>query len=494
MKMNKKIVNDFSKVLKQELIFDLAGKVAKKIPGSEIYVVGGAVRDVILGRPIKDIDILVRKVKIVDLEKFLKSYGKVDLVGKRFSVLKFLPRGGRQQLDISIPRLDFSFGTGGYKDVKVKSDPDLPIEEDLARRDFTINAMAWNVVTNELVDPYGGLKDLKLKIIRTVGSPKERFAEDYSRLLRAIRFAIQLGFKIEEKTWSAVKKHIGHINDLAESGERKVPFEIISSEFLKAFNANPVETVKIYFECGAMAKLMPEIVKMKGCAQPKKYHSEGDVLTHTLLALQNLESKTFKKYFAAPPDLSTKTAVFLHDIAKPTTKRKMEGRVVFYNHDKEGAKIARRLLDRMKMSAPPELGVDIDKIFWMIEHHLVFFYSQPNEMKKTTLEKYFFGPAGRGESLLQLFLVDALATKPEKEKLDLSRFKMAYQLWNEMKENKKEVPPKPFLNGDEVMKILKLAPGPKVGEVLESLREEQLNGRIKSKKEAEFFLKKTLTL
>ncbi|MFA5133423.1 MAG: HDIG domain-containing metalloprotein [Patescibacteria group bacterium] len=492
MKPGNKNSDKFNALLEKEGILNLAKKIAHKFKDAEVYAVGGAVRDIILGRPVKDLDILIRKVRFSDLEKFLKTKGKVDAVGKRFSVLKFLGKGLKKQLDIAIPRLDFSFGTGGYKDVKTKSDPNLPIEEDLARRDFSINAMAWNILEERLADPFGGIADLKAKLIKTVGAPKERFGEDYSRMLRAIRFAIQLDFKIEDKTWNGIKKYISHINDMTEGGERKVPYEVISAEFLKSFSASPSGTIEKYLDCGAIKKLMPEILKMKGCSQPPEFHGEGDVLTHTLLALDNLDSKIFKKYFSSDPDLTTKVAILFHDIGKPSAKKKLDGRVVFHNHDKEGAKIARNILERMKMSAPPEIGIDTGKIEWLIENHLVFLHSHPRDMKKTTLEKYFFGRYG-GESLLQLFLADAWATKPEGKDVDLERFKVAYKLWKEMRGTKKEAPPKPLINGDGIMKILKIPSGPKVGQVLELLREEQLTGRIKTKKEAENFLKK-LTL
>ncbi|MFH1193959.1 MAG: CCA tRNA nucleotidyltransferase [bacterium] len=525
MKEYEKLIKKFDAVLRERLVFDLAEKMIKKIPKAEVYLVGGAVRDVILGRPVKDIDILVRKVSPADLEKFLKTQGKVDLVGKRFSVLKFTPKtagllrgvkprtelcsGARarndgageatRQIDIALPRTDFSYGTGGYKDVKVKSDPNLAVEEDLARRDFTVNAMAWNVLEKKIIDPYGGLLDLKKKIIRTVGLPKERFGEDYSRMLRAVRFAMQLDFKIESNTRAAIKKYIGRINDLTPTsplglrgagGDRKVPYEVIVSEFLKSFSVAPRKTIETYFDCGAIKKLMPELLTMKKCSQPKEHHSEGDVLTHTLIALDNINSKMFKKYFPEPVSLTAKVAILLHDIGKPKSKKKMDGRTVFYNHDKIGAGMAKNFLERLKFSAPPDIGIDAEEVVWLVGNHLLFFYSPPEQMKKTTLEKYLFNKRFSGLSHMQLFLADATATKPEKIKLDLTRFKKAYELWRSFQKTEKLEMPKPFLNGDEVMKILKIAPGPKVGDILNLLREEQLNGRVKTKKDAEKFIKK----
>jgi len=523
MKTDKKTDNDFSAILKERGIFELAEKLSKKFSargGSalggkkiEIFLVGGAVRDIILGRPVKDIDILARGVKITELEKELKKLGEVNLVGKRFGVLKFLPkamglprldkigaRNDRKEIDIALPRTDFSFGTGVYRDFKVKYDPNLPVESDLERRDFTINAMAYNIYNGRIVDPFGGMGDLKKKIIRAVGKPEARFKEDYSRMLRAIRFSMQLGFKIETKTWEAIKKHIGHINDTIppapsvtkggkrEVAERKVPYEVIASEFLRSFNVAPVETVKKYLECGALAKLLPELLMMKKCSQPKEHHSEGDVLTHTLLALENINSKMFKKYFKEPVSLTTKVAILFHDVGKPPAKKKMDGRTVFYNHDKIGAELAGKILNRLKLSAPPEVGVNIDEIAWLIENHLLFFYAPPDKMKKTTVEKYLFHKNFSGTAHMQLFLADAMATKPEKNATDFTRFKAAYKLWKSLQGKQTQAPPKSFLDGNEIMKTLKIAPGPKVGEVLNLLREEQLQGRIKDKKSAKKFI------
>ncbi|MBU1180381.1 CCA tRNA nucleotidyltransferase [Patescibacteria group bacterium] len=488
--LDKKTIQKFNETLKKEGVFDLARVLRKKFSKAELYLVGGSVRDIVLDRPVKDIDILICKVKIKDLERELKKIGKVSLVGQRFSVLKFVPKNGKGYIDIAIPRKDFPKGTGIYKDLKVKSDPNLPIECDLERRDFTINTMAWNILKEELVDPFGGMEDLKRKIIRTVGRAQERFREDYSRMLRAIRFAMQLNFKIEDRTRRAIKKHIGHIDDKIGK-ERKVPYEIISSEFLKAFDAEPIKTIELYFDCGAMKKLMPEICAMKSCTQPKEFHSEGDVLTHTLLALKSLDSKMFKKYFSQPITLTTKIAILLHDVGKPKTKKKIQGKIKFRNHAQEGAKIAKKMLGRMKMSAPPEVGINVEEAAWLINNHLLFLHTDPEKMKKTTFEKYLFNERFSGEAHLWLFLADAMATKPAGKNTDFTRFKKAYKLWKEMQKEEKKKPPKSLLNGREVMNILKIKSGPKVGEILELLREEQLNKRIKNKNQAKIFLKKT---
>ncbi|PIR66612.1 MAG: hypothetical protein COU51_02745 [Parcubacteria group bacterium CG10_big_fil_rev_8_21_14_0_10_36_14] len=489
MKLDKKIINKFDKTLKEQGIFDLTHKLQKKFGKAEFYLVGGSVRDILIGRQIKDIDLLVRKVKVKNLERELKKIGKVNLVGERFSVLKFRKDKSSNEIDIAIPRKDFAYGTGRYKDFKIKSDPNLPVNEDLSRRDFTVNSIAWNILDKKLEDPFNGFYDLKKKIIRAVGDPKERFREDYSRMLRAIRFAIQLGFIIDKKTLEAVKNNIGHINDKVK-GERKVPYEVIAGEFLKSFNANPIETINMYMKCGALKFLMPEVLKMKGCSQPKEFHSEGDVLTHTLLALKNLDSKLFKSYFKEPPQLTTKVAILFHDVAKPVTKKKMGNKIVFYNHDKKGAEIAKKIIDRLKLTSPPDVGIDGEEVEWLIKNHLLFMHSAPEKMKKTTIEKYLFNDRFSGMAHMQLFLADASATRPAGKAPDLTRFKKAMKIIKAMKPEREPQLPKSFLDGNEIMKIEHLKPGPKIGEILKSLREEQLSGRIKNITEAKKFVKK----
>src|SRR3989338_128334 len=292
-----------------------AKQLARRYLKAEIFLVGGAVRDLMLDRPTKDFDFVIREVNKNDLENFLKKFGKVDLVGKRFGVFKFKPRGWTgEEIDIALPRTEHSLNfSGAYRDFKIQSKANLKIEDDLSRRDFTINAMAIKISQistpkahppraenlksqNYLVDPFGGLNDLNKKIIRTVGKPELRFKEDYSRMLRAIRFACQLNFKVEPKTWQTLKTKIKNL-DKKINGERVIPYEVIAKELNKAIIANPVSAIKLLDESGALKILMPELLKMKKCPQPKIFHNEGDVWTHTLLALEKLNSPAFKKEF-----------------------------------------------------------------------------------------------------------------------------------------------------------------------------------------------------
>lgn len=486
--------------------FKFVRELLKQFPKSDVYVVGGTVRDALIGgRDSKDYDLVVSGVAAKTLAAFLKKYGTVNLVGRNFGVYKFLPANWdpKNAVDIALPRKEFSLGTGGYRDFDVQSDANLPIEADLARRDFTWNAMAWSARQKTLIDPWNGIGDLKNKVLRTVGNPAERFSEDYTRILRAIRFALVLDFKIEDATLRAIKKLIPRLADervLDGKRERVTPYEMISEEFLKALMANPVKTMEMYRALGALKVLMPELLKMDGCEQPKEYHAEGDVWAHTMLALQNLEKKTLlNKVGLEKPDAELVLAVVFHDIGKPYKRKFLseagKKRVVFYEHDEEGARRWREVAERLKFSAVPDFNVSVERIAWLIRNHLVTWNNNPYQMRETTLEKYFFNPKYSGDNLMALTFADAMATRPNGKAPDLknlSRFMKKIGEMKKMASGKKVLPP-PVLDGTAIMKILGLKPGPKIGEIINLLREEQLSGRVNNKKQAENFLKNKIS-
>ena len=182
--------------------FPALASLVEEFPKTEVFLVGGAVRDILLGKKITDIDLLVRNITGDELGDFLAKVGRVLFAGKQFGVWKFneIGKPRNEVYDIALPRTEFSLHKQGmYRDFTVKTNPRLPIEEDLARRDFTVNAMAYNLATETLIDPHAGQADLNNRLIRSVGAASDRFQEDYSRMLRAIRFSLQLGFAIETK-------------------------------------------------------------------------------------------------------------------------------------------------------------------------------------------------------------------------------------------------------------------------------------------------------
>lgn len=467
-------------------------------PKAEIYLVGGAVRDILLGRKVTDIDFVVAKVTGEQLEDFLATRGRVVFAGKNFGVWKFHEIGRPQDeiYDIALPRTEFSLHKQGvYTDFAVKTNPNLPIKDDLKRRDFTVNAMAYDLRKDSLLDPAGGMADLKNKVIRTVGAPTERFQEDYSRLLRALRFSLQLGFTIEKETKKIIRQMLPNINNEV-NGKRAAPYEIISEEFIKSLAANPTAAVGLWDEMGALAEFVPELLRMKGCEQPKNWHTEGDVWQHTLLTLAKLRSPEFTEKFgeAAVDNELLLTALF-HDIGKPytikTPAKDGTDRIRFEEHDRVGAEITKKILERVKMAAPPPANINAENICWCIRHHLVAIHGRPETMRPTTIEKYFFNPNRPSQNLLKLMLVDGLATVNQESKPMIDHFEKICERLAQIKKTtgshgNKLV--KPLLAGEDIMEALGLSPGKKVGEILEQIRHKQLAGELKSKDDASAYL------
>lgn len=492
-------------ILEQEKSLAFVKDLKEVFKKEEIFLVGGSVRDFMLNQETKDFDLVIRNISLDELESFLKKRGKVSLVGKNFGVLKFIPEGIKleEPIDIALPRKEHStLFTGGYRDFEVQFDPSLSIEEDLSRRDFTINAMAYDVINKKLIDPFEGKKDLlERKIVRCVGNPSQRFKEDYSRMLRALRMACQFSLEIEKETWQALKERMPHLNDEREifgKKERVVPYETITRELLKMLYHSPYQAVELLDKSRAFEVLIPEILKMKNCPQPENFHSEGDVWTHTLLCLKILESEAYFKEFQEKPSVEIIVASLFHDIGKPFTLKTPEkhgtDRIRFDEHDVVGAEITSQILERLKFPVFPKghkLYVDINKIYWLIEKHLVHIQGDPAKMRPSTIEKYFFHPKYKND-LLKLIFIDVSAAIPK----DLK--KPDFSLYNKIKERIKEIKekvkakenlPPPLLNGYDVMETLNIPSSPKVGEVLKRVREEQLEGRLKTKKEAIRFIK-----
>lgn len=507
--------------------------IAKKYPESRWYLVGGMVRDLFLGKDSKDYDIVACGVPKKTLQSELEKLGSVNLVGKHFGVFKFLPRASalKETIDIALPRTEYSFKTGAYRDVKVNSSHLLPIEKDLERRDFTINAMALELTKKQkikkskkqltaynlqlitgLIDPFGGLKDLKKKIIRCVGKPEERFKEDYSRMLRALRFSVQLGFSIEKHTWKAIKKHIKKTNEKS-GGEYIVPREGIAKELAKMLASNPISALHLLDESKILKELFPEFLKMKKCPQPGQFHTEGDVWKHTLLALNFLYSKKFAREFPIsnsqflnksknrnsktleignlkleiPPEVIW--ALLFHDLGKPYTIKYAE-RIRFDGHDAKSAQLWRGISERLKLASA---GIDAGKIEKLIAKHMFLTNAKLESVKETTLEKYFFSKEFPGRELLMLMFADVSATIPPSGKPDYKNYKKLKRRLVQLEKKiltRQNSKVKDILDGNEIMKTLQLTPGKKVGEIKQWLREQQLKGKIKTKEEAKWLIKK----
>lgn len=494
----KKIIKQkFTSKFENESAFnfnDFFQNLFKELPNLEFYLVGGMTRDVLIDKAdkAKDYDFVARNIPVKKLISILKKFGPVDLVGKNFGVLKFKPHDSKlsEFIDIALPRKEFSADTGGYRDVEAQADEKLSIKEDLSRRDLTINAMAWDIKNQKLIDPFNGQKDLKNKIIKTVGSPEKRFQEDYSRMLRAIRFACRFNFKFNKATWEKIKTMAVKINSLNKEGERIVPLEIISEEILKSLTANPNKALRLLDRTGLLTEIIPKIKNLKNCEQPPEFHSEGTVWQHTVLMFKNLKTKKFKEEFPKfKNDPIFLLAVLLHDIGKPATKQTPEkdgvDRIRFNNHEKTSEKIAQRIAEQFKLT-----NKQTKKLLFLIKNHMKGM-GDISKMRNTTIEKDFFKEYGN--DLLKLLYLDCASSIREDGQPGLENYYLLKDRINKFKALKKEQDslPAELLNGKEIMQVLGLKKGkPIIGKLKKEIRELQLSGKLTTKEEALDYLKK----
>lgn len=465
-------------------------------PTGKTFLVGGSVRDLLLGRAVKDCDVVVTGVRPRMVQKKLATLGKVEFVGARFGVFKVFPKGGRFHLDVALPRRETAHMTGGLRDFAVQSDPNLSIEDDLSRRDFTVNAMAYNMRTNELIDPFGGLRDLKKKMLRAVGAPELRFKEDYSRMLRLLRFACQLDFAIEPKTAVAAKKLMPRLMK-KNDGVYAVPREVVAEQLLKALAANPVAAFDLLDRFGVFRVLLPEVEKLKGCTQSKEFHSEKDVFVHTRMLLVEFGSSAWRKEFGeTEAPLVVVLAALFHDLGKPATRQVMTVRgkrmIRFMNHTQESVRLAADIAERLKLSSYNGL-VPTDRLLTLIRNHHMGDPATAKHMKPATVAKYFAGE--EGAQLLQLIWADQRASLRRSGKPDLTAYRLVKRRVRAvlLSEQGTYVAPKPLVSGTDLMRWFKLAEGPFLGGVLKSIAARQLEKKVTTKTQAKAYATSLLT-
>ena len=415
-----------------------------KDAGHQAFWAGGCVRDMLLGIEPKDFDI-VTSANPDEIEDLLE---KTIPIGKEFGVI--LAQQDDHDFEVATFRSDSGYSDGRRPDAIEFTNA----EEDAKRRDFTINGMFYDPLTDEIHDFIGGQKDLDAKLIRFIGDPEERILEDHLRILRAVRFKNQFGFQYEPKTYDALVKHAALVIENC-SNER------IADELNKIMmSGGAVEAFEDMEDIGVLKVLLPEIQNMKGCAQPYEYHQEGDVWDHTMLALKSLPETT---------QLPVRWAVLLHDVGKPDTFE-LEERIRFDGHVQRGKEIAHDILNRLRF---PKRTVE--EVKWLVEHHMMMMplVEMPIGRKRHWfLHPYFL-------NLMAVFKADALGTIPS----DLSLHDKILELYRETLEAMPKEP-EPLLTGHEIMETLGLEPGEKVGEVLMQLREKQLAEELTTHEEA----------
>ena len=422
--------------------------------GHQAFWAGGCVRDILLGIKPKDFDI-VTGAKPDEIEKILKKTLEKTLpIGKQFGVIMAVKNG--HNYEIATFRSDSGYSDGRRPDAVTFTSA----KEDARRRDFTINGMFYDPVKDKIIDYVGGQKDLDARLIRFIGDPHKRILEDHLRILRAIRFKNEFSFQYEPKTYTALHKHARLVID-------KVAKERIAAELNKMMmTPRAADAFEDMEDIGVLKIILPEIQKLKGVAQPYRYHKEGDVWTHTMAALRTLPQ-------SAP--LAVRWAVLLHDSGKPETFELKE-RIRFDHHVEYSKKHAQKVLTRLRYSRK-----FIEEVCWLITHHMMMtpLVTMPEGRKRHWfLQPYFL-------NLMQVFKADAEGTTPT----DLSLYEKIYDLY---RRSAKKMPkmPSPLLHGEEIMKILALEPGRKVGDILAELKEKQLSGEIRTKKQALAWLKK----
>jgi poly(A) polymerase len=437
--------------------------------GFQAYLAGGCVRDLLLQREPADYDIATSATPAEVMEIFPDAYA----VGAQFgvvlvpiypvssvsSVLK--TSDGHLQnvkeshtVEVATFRSDHGYSDGRRPDeVRFSQHP----REDVARRDFTINGMMLDPLSGEVLDFVGGRKDLEAGVIRAIGDPERRFAEDKLRMLRAVRFAARFDYEIEAGTLAAIQQLAREIEVVSR--------ERIRDELTKMLTGRHAHRAFLLLdECGLLNEVLPEVSKMKGVQQPPEFHPEGDVFVHTLLLLENLPDP-------CPPTLAW--GALLHDVGKPATFRLAPDRIRFDNHVDVGVKIAGEICDRLRFS-----NSDTAQVLALVDNHMRF--SHTTRMNQSTLKKFLRMPSF--DEHLALHRADSLASHR-----NLSTYEFVQQKLAETPPEK--IRPMPLITGDDLI-AAGYTPGPKFREILDAVEDAQLEGRLLSRDTALEFVQR----
>jgi len=424
--------------------------------GFEIYVVGGAVRDHLMGKPISDWDFTTNATPEEMLAFLPDSY-----YNNTFGTVGVPVDNDERPYEVTTFRHEKGYTDSRHPD---SLEWGTSLEGDLERRDFTINAMAIKLngaKAHEIIDPFNGQKDIKKKTVRAVGEAVERFREDALRMMRAIRIASELGFTIEEETFEAIKMHSSTIHRIAKERVREELFKTLASH-------NPYEGMMMLKNSALMDEVLPELAKTFGVDQksPGRHHIH-DVGTHCMLSLRHCP--------AADP--LTRFATLIHDIGKPQTFKKngKSGQITFYNHEVVGSRIAKNIANRLRFSK-----ADSEKLFLLVRWHQ---FTLDERQTDKSIKRFIRNVGTQNiQSMLDLRVGDRLGGGAAETSWRLEEFKARLV----------EVQKQPFtvhdlkITGEDVMRELNLKPGPKVGEILKQLFEKVENKEVENTKEELF--------
>ena len=419
---------------KKELAAGIVKRLRRK--GFAAYFVGGCVRDMLMRKVPKDFDIAT-DAKPAQVKKIFPK--KAYSLGEQFGTLLIV----KNKIPFQVST--FRSANGKYA---------LDISEDVQARDFSINGLAYDPLKSEVIDLVGGRADIRKKKICAIGKADVRFAQDPLRLIRAVRFAVNLGFKIDQKTFQAIKKVAKNI--------KKASKERIRDELILIFTgSSPAKGLRLIDQTGLLKYVLPEVDKLKGVNQPKAFHPEGDVFSHTLLMLEKLKK----------PSLLLVFACLFHDIGKPVTFEVRE-RIRFSGHDRVGAQMSDRILKELKFS-----NKDREDIVACVENHMRMM--ETPRMRESTLKRLFARPTFVTE--LTLHYIDCIASHR-----DLRVWRFLNKKYKESKN--RPIIPKPLLSGHELIKM-GLTAGPIFGKIHRQMVDRQLEGKLKSKSAARAWVK-----
>ncbi len=408
--------------------------------GHQAYWVGGCVRDLVLGREPADYDVATSATP----DEVVRLFPDSVTVGAQFGVVKALL--DEHEIEIATFRSDHGTLDGRHpREVRYAQTP----QEDVSRRDFTVNGLLYDPLKSEVLDFVGGQADIRAGVIRTIGEPVARFREDYLRMLRAVRFAARFGYQIEARTWEALKAE--------RKGIEHVSRERVRDEILKMLTEGAARRAfEILDGAGLLELILPEVAKMKGVAQPPEFHPEGDVWIHTRMMLESMER----------PSPTLALGVLLHDVGKPPTFQ-IADRIRFNQHAEVGAVMTEEICQRLRLS-----NRDTERVVELVRHHLRF--KDAPKMKASTFKR-FISMDGFDEHL-ELHRLDCLSSHG-----DLTN-------WHFVKEQRENLPPEEvrpprLLTGND-LQAMGYAPGPQMGKILAALEEAQLEGTVKTTEQA----------
>lgn len=407
--------------------------------GYKAFLAGGCVRDMIMGKESFDYDIATDAMP----HDVIRIFQKTIPVGIQFGVVIVVKEG--HNFEVATFRAEDSYSDGRHPDRISFSTP----ENDVKRRDFTINGLLYDPVKDEILDYVGGRKDIEAGIVRTIGDPIERFTEDKLRMIRAARFACRFHFSIHKDTQQAIMQLAPQIHMVSAERIREELEKIITGP-------NPHIGIKLLEELHLLQEILPEVSNTRGVQQPENFHPEGDVFIHTLLALSKMEN----------PSWTLAMGVLLHDIGKAVTFT-VTDRIRFNLHEKVGADMATEICDRLKTSTD-----DKERIRWLVLKHLCFKDAQKMRLNKL---KRLFAEEGYPE-LAELCRVDALASSG-----DLSDYDYCQEMFQKL--SREEVKPEPLITGHDLI-AMGLQPGPLFKEILTKIEDEQLDGNLTTKEAA----------